>query len=766
MALTSPQMQAAIDKFTVNMNRWDALVNGTSLQTVPTDNGNQPTIAKFYEDLRTSIHTDALEFYADELDVAREWAINPEDAPVSEEAGGGPTSFSALHWAKKSLADAIRSENAADTAAIDTANALRAELDAEATRAEVARAGSEAARDIAAGYASDAVSQGNVPIYGTAVGLSALEIPEGINVIRTNGYYAAGGKGGAKYRLMDVGEPTETGELTSNSGTKRWALSKDQVFTPFMFGAIGDGIEDDTIPVQAAVNRKGKIVIGNHFTTVGIKVGSKTHIYGDGSDNCGIHLSVAVNDVPLYTNGELFYSNISLYDFVVDGGYENVDPIQSYHGILMSDVDTLTIRGIHIKSTKEFAALIRRCTRAIITGNRVNVSGINRDGFKLLTCNNVAFTNNIIHSGDDCVSVSAEGGPSENVTIFGNVFKSDFARAVYVNTVQVNPGTARNVSIMGNVIESTDTTAIVVEIYEGEDQIEGIIISSNVFKDFGMSVNNTAGKAWGIRIRGSDSHPIKNVLVANNIFQLKNAPITKDGIGINITWATSVLVSGNIIDFDQELDEVNSSGILIGTDNEPVTDYLVIGNHINLRGNANFGINLVRSSRGTILNNVVMSALASGIHGSGEDNATERCDYVTVRNNTIYDPLGISMQRGIHSENACDYWLVEHNNIRDAVHSFIIALAGTNNTIRRNPGFVTASSGTQSIAAGNVETTVGHNTKITPPLSAITITPTGDIGNAVCLWIDPLSITAGSFKVKCRTAPGGSGAPFKWEVRD
>ena len=44
---------------------------------------------------------------------AMEWATNPEDDPVSLEAGGdGATTFSALHWAAKSSEDADRSEDA------------------------------------------------------------------------------------------------------------------------------------------------------------------------------------------------------------------------------------------------------------------------------------------------------------------------------------------------------------------------------------------------------------------------------------------------------------------------------------------------------------------------------------------------------------------------------------------------------------------------------------------------------------------------------
>ncbi|MFN7092530.1 MAG: tail fiber domain-containing protein, partial [Allorhizobium sp.] len=143
---------------------------------------------------------------------AMEWATRPEDDPVGLEAGGdGSTTFSAKHWAAKS--------------------------DEQADRSEMARAGSEAARNIAAGYASDAVSQGNVPIYATAVGLSGLTIPDGINFIRTNGYYAANGRGAAIYRLMLALEAVEPGELLSNTGTKRWGLAAGQDIHVEMFGA-------------------------------------------------------------------------------------------------------------------------------------------------------------------------------------------------------------------------------------------------------------------------------------------------------------------------------------------------------------------------------------------------------------------------------------------------------------------------------------------------------------------------------------------------
>ncbi len=58
--------------------------------------------------------------------------------------------------------------------------------------AEVAQELAEAARDIAAGYASDAVSQGNVPIYSTIDGMPAISVPVGILSARLNGKSSAG----------------------------------------------------------------------------------------------------------------------------------------------------------------------------------------------------------------------------------------------------------------------------------------------------------------------------------------------------------------------------------------------------------------------------------------------------------------------------------------------------------------------------------------------------------------------------------------------
>lgn len=119
-----------------------------------------------------------------------------------------------------------------DTSSLHNKIAAEAAKDAakdEADRGEAARTAAEAARDIAAGYASDAVSQGNVPIYATAIGMAAIEIPEGISAIRVNGRSAAGDAGGGLYKRV-LAEPAHVGKLhTADGGWWELAPEGDSV---------------------------------------------------------------------------------------------------------------------------------------------------------------------------------------------------------------------------------------------------------------------------------------------------------------------------------------------------------------------------------------------------------------------------------------------------------------------------------------------------------------------------------------------------------
>ena len=125
------------------------------------------------------------------------------------------------------------------------------EAAASASLADADRIAAEAARDIAAGYASDAVSQGNVPIYATVTGMPALDVPDGIERIWVSGYSSATGKGGGPYRKV-ASAPSHGAKFTTNSGTKHWEYAGDRL-TPYHLGAVGAGaISGDGNAIQLA----------------------------------------------------------------------------------------------------------------------------------------------------------------------------------------------------------------------------------------------------------------------------------------------------------------------------------------------------------------------------------------------------------------------------------------------------------------------------------------------------------------------------------
>lgn len=140
-------------------------------------------------------------------------------------------------------------------------------------RAEAAAAAAEAAAELALSYISDAVSQGNVPIYSTALAIAALEIPEGISAMRTNGYATPGDGGGALYIRAET-EPTHAGKLQDDAG-EWWELA-EPVVTPRMLGwTSGDGwavmrnLMALNRPVIAREPITATVVTGETFTVCG-----------------------------------------------------------------------------------------------------------------------------------------------------------------------------------------------------------------------------------------------------------------------------------------------------------------------------------------------------------------------------------------------------------------------------------------------------------------------------------------------------------------
>lgn len=133
---------------------------------------------------------------------------------------------------------------------------------------QAAQQAAEDARDAAAGFASDIISQGNVPIYSTLAGITGLEIPAHITAIRVNGRHSVGdGDGGLYvdgdngstdtvdsadgrtwYRVRDVlaSRVVHTPSINSLIPNTLQVIADGLPISPKMFGAVGQNAVKDT----------------------------------------------------------------------------------------------------------------------------------------------------------------------------------------------------------------------------------------------------------------------------------------------------------------------------------------------------------------------------------------------------------------------------------------------------------------------------------------------------------------------------------------
>jgi len=84
--------------------------------------------------------------------------------------------------------------------------------------------------------------------YSSTFAVASSHIPAPVNYIRTAGYWSAGDGGGALYRRA-VEQP---GAIQSADGMW-WSIAESRL-NAFMFGALGNGVADDTVALQAAMD--------------------------------------------------------------------------------------------------------------------------------------------------------------------------------------------------------------------------------------------------------------------------------------------------------------------------------------------------------------------------------------------------------------------------------------------------------------------------------------------------------------------------------
>ena len=120
-------------------------------------------------------------------------------------------------------------------------------------------------------------------------------------------------------------------------------ISKLSYVTPQMFGAVGDGIKNDTDAIQSAINTGKSVYIPKGTYKVGQITISENNakIYGDGVDNTIIKHDDTITDneciIHITNNSNCILSSMSIvgggYNIIKDGSYNGTD----YIGIMINN---------------------------------------------------------------------------------------------------------------------------------------------------------------------------------------------------------------------------------------------------------------------------------------------------------------------------------------------------------------------------------------------------------------------------------------------
>ncbi|MEM1383517.1 MAG: hypothetical protein AAF713_14380 [Pseudomonadota bacterium] len=167
--------------------------------------------------------------------------------------------------------------------------------------------------------------------FASVAQLQASTIEAGVDFVRTAGYGAPGDRGAALYARSAL-EPLHGGKVQSADGNW-WALA-EQTVTPQMFGATGDGAQDDAAAIKAAcdfgVATTAKVYIPQ--TESGYRLGS------------GGHTIILSRDLTIESNGA---------ELIVDHGAATTFSFEaeavatpSYQGSTTRGEDEITVDSI------------------------------------------------------------------------------------------------------------------------------------------------------------------------------------------------------------------------------------------------------------------------------------------------------------------------------------------------------------------------------------------------------------------------------------
>jgi parallel beta-helix repeat protein len=535
------------------------------------------------------------------------------------------------------------------------------------------------------------------------------------------------------------------------------------------FGAIGDGVADDTLAIQTAVTScAGRILelpAGTYIVSSAINLVSNTTIAGVGTiklkDNC----SPKPADI-LRCNTA---TNIDISDITIDANRQNnVDhgtpdvngnQLNSWQGTLLAAIDFAYVTGFSISNVtvKECwgsGIWLTDCQDGVVNNNTVKnhrITGIavRNNTANAATIKTVRVVNNHVEggivgvhfifgaydsvcNGNICIGnkdsarfpAYAYSGTYPNVYPSTGGFKA-YGVSGYVSPAMVGDGAGIEATGVFTDPSGTANTAI---------SITGNVCSANAV---GIRLEETSNKfaVSGNTCRGNDAYGI--LLFSAYFNTLSGNTCTNNGLdGIRLEKVTGKpQASNNTVTSNVCTENQRYGVIVVGSQGNIITNNIISGN----------GLNTSNTESGAIgLYLVDGIAASSGI----------------ISGNTFGNYFGTD-KYGIYSNSASNAAnIVTNNQFSNSYVTSKTTLVLANNFVSRNVGLKTDAKGAATILAGNTFIDFAHGLDGAPAITSIQVTPTGDTGTAKW-WIQ--SSDATNIRIQIN-AVQGTALNFVWNV--
>lgn len=340
-------------------------------------------------------------------------------------------------------------------------------------------------------------------------------------------------RGFAQYELAPSGYVALTGDITAANG-RVWALQLNGGSDVAWFGAVGDGVVDDTSAIQDALSRGGYVYSRNMthrvnraatdpFTSRGycLSIDSNTTLdFG----NSKITNLASDNDTDiLITLGSGSYENIEITNLEVDGEAVPNDNVKKGFNLWLRDVTGLRLSNIKTVNSRSWGTRIQGCDRVDLrSAKATHGPNINADGIHFIDTSNVVGNNiDIYTEGDDGFIIEALNVDVENYNITGlnveaNVSVDSAGRGVFIfQEEDVNPAILgmKNIRIDGvvkNCKGGAFVTAGALNILNMNIDISSSECEYGMFLQYGSGVNTDQGSIKNSSFKGLISDTTKD----------------------------------------------------------------------------------------------------------------------------------------------------------------------------------------------------------------------------------------------------------------